>query len=64
MLPLSSGCSRQHFSVYLHRKALKFIFFLLIFGSLPNVIYLKCNQKDVLEVAAIMSGETAIKLLK
>ena len=56
-------CSRQHFSVYLHRKFLKFIFFLLIFGFLPNVIYLKCNLKDVLEVVAILSGDTANKLL-
>ena len=50
--------------MYLHRKSLKFIFFLLIFGSLPNVIYLKCNLKDVLEVVAILSGDAANKLLK
>ena len=41
----------------------KTIFFLLIFGSLPNVIYLKCNLKDVLEVFAILSGDTANKLI-
>ena len=50
--------------MYLHRKSLKFILFLLIFGSLPNVIYLKCNLKDVFEVVAILSGDTANKLLK
>ena len=61
---MHSDCSRQHFSLYLHRKSLKFIFFLLIFGSLPNVIYLKCNLKDVLEVVAILSGDTVNKLLK
>ena len=33
--------------------------------SLPNVIYLKCNLKDVLEVVAILSGDTGnIKAVK
>ena len=31
--------------------------FQLIFGSLPIVIYLKCNLKDVLEVVVILSGD-------
>ena len=46
----------------MERNSLKFIFFLLIFGSLPNVMYLKCNLKDVLEVVAILSGDTANNL--
>ena len=48
----------------MERKSLKFIFFLLIFGSLPNVIYLKGNLKDALDVVAKLSGDTANKLLK
>ena len=64
MLPLNSTRYILIVSVYLHRKSLKFVLFLLIFRSLSNVIYLKCNLKDVLEVVAIISGDTAKKLLK
>ena len=53
--------------MYLHRQVYemerKTIFFLLIFRSLPNVIYHKCNLKDVPEVFAILSGDTANMLI-
>ena len=49
--------------MYLLKKSLIF-FFLLIFWSLPNVIYLRCNLKDVLGVVALLSGDTANTLVK